>query len=74
VKPGAKRPCHVCAKAVAHYELAGEVRSNRGSMPHKCPHGQQCLGGDKLHRWGHMGSTPNCRSCSVKLQSTKQAK
>ena len=62
-------PCHVCGRIVAHYPgPGGKVISNRGSHPHKCPHGETCRGGDALHRWGHQGYAPNCRPCSKLLQ------
>jgi len=66
-----KRHCHVCGRVVAHYPVGGKVVGNRGSHPHKCPHGQQCRGGDRLHRWGHQGYAPNCKPCSELLR--KQA-
>jgi hypothetical protein len=65
----AKRPCHVCGRLVMHYTLGGlPARGNRGSRPHKCPHGQQCRGGDRLHRWSYMGYVPNCAPCSERLK------
>lgn len=62
-------PCHVCLRIVAHYDVGGKPNIGwRGSVPHKCPHGQQCRGGDRLFRWGHMGYAPNCRECSIILR------
>lgn len=70
-----KRPCHVCLRIVAHYNPGGRQGSTawRGSVPHKCPHGQQCRGGHRLLRWGHMGYAPNCKPCPLLMRDRNEA-